>query len=162
MQFAPDVAAQLIAQVTRERYAEAFYTQLATWADTAGYDGFAAFFDAAAAEERTHAQRVIMHIRQRDGFALQPLDAPFARFDDIAACVVAAYELEQTVSAALTTLHETAESASDGATCLLAMEMLREQAASEKELYTMIQIVSTLDASGLRLYDHELRETVSA
>lgn len=156
MALAENVWGLLNAQVTRERYASAVYSALATWADGQGFEGLRAWADRASAEEATHAQRFIDYLRDRGAVRLEAVAAPPAEFGGYVEGLWAALALERGVSAALTEIYTATQELGDGATAALLAEFLKEQVQAEKELTTYIQRVQRGDP--LDLLDIELRE----
>lgn len=152
------VADLLTAQIGRERYANAFYTALATWADAEGYDGLKAWADREASAELGHAQQLIAYGRDRDITGLPAIPAPPVSFSSYTTALAQALDLERQVSAALQTLTTTARGVGDEPTALIASDLLRGQVESEKELKTLIQRFERADATTLDLLDHELME----
>lgn len=154
----PTVADLLTAQIGRERYASAFYTALATWADAAGYDGLKAWADREAVSEMGHANTLIAYGRDRDITGLAAIPAPPTTFGGYTTALAQALDLERQVSAALQSLTTTARGVGDEPTALVASDLLRGQVESEKELKTLIQRAARADTTTLDLLDHELME----
>ena len=156
MELLENISSLLNKQITRERYAEASYLAIATWADAQGFGGLQAWAEAAAAEERTHAIKQIGYLNDRAAVVLEPLPAPQASFAGYAEALGTALALERVVSAALTAITRTARDAGDEATALFIGGFLAEQVAAEKELQTYVQKV--LRGAPIDLLDAELFE----
>lgn len=157
MQIDPDIGQLITAQTTMERYANAHYLALASWADAQGYDGLKAWADEEAADELTHARAFIEFARARGGdVALQPLDAPPVSFGSYADALQATLTLEQSVTASLSRMAVTARGVGDETTALLAGEYLQKQVGAEKDLATYIQRVGRASGTTLDLLDGEL------
>jgi ferritin len=131
----------LIAQITRERYAQAVYTALGNWADGQGFPALTAWAYQAAAEEAEHAKKFIDYVNDRATATLQAVPEPPADFGDYLAALQAALALEQEVSRALGVIYGAAVQANDGATVGLLQWFLAEQVRAEKELSIFIQRV---------------------
>ena len=151
-----DVLGLLNAQITRERFAEAAYTAIATWADAQSFPGLQAWAEAAAAEERTHAMTQIAYLNDRARVSLEPLDAPQADFGEYADALKTALTLEQTVSRALTEITRQARADGDEATALFIGGFLAEQVKAEKEIAVYVQRVqrgAPIDLLDAELFD---------
>jgi ferritin len=135
MKLSPALLDLLTAEITRERYADAAYTAIGSWADAQSFLGLAGWADKAATEERGHAQKFIDYVRDRSqGVTLQPVAAPPAEFGDYGGALRAALTLEQTVSAAIGEIYRAAQAEGDGASMELLQWFLTEQVQAEKEL----------------------------
>ena len=143
-------------QVTRERFAEASYTAISTWADVQGYGGLQAWAAAAAAEERAHAQKQIDYLNKRAGAVLEPVPAPQATFESYADALQTALALEKIVTAAITGLARQARAAGDLATAVFYETFLPEQIDAENELTIYVQKVAR--GAPIDLLDAELFE----
>lgn len=148
-------------QIAREYLAHFAYLALASAADTQKYVGMRAWFDAAGAEELTHAKRQIDYIRARNG-AVQHIPPPPPPIPGSMPLdwFKAAMTLERTVSAALQAIVDAARAVQDEATALYFGAMLDEQVTAEDELTEYILRVADLQATPglLRLFDQELAE----
>lgn len=59
-------------QVEREGYSSSLYLAMASWAETAGLNGIAAWMYIQSDEERTHMLKFIKYINERGGKAVVP------------------------------------------------------------------------------------------
>lgn len=138
MKLTSDLARQLNDQITRERFAEASYLAIGSWADAQAYPGLTAWADKQAAEEREHAKKLIEYVRDRGQVMLQPVPEPVNVFAGYLGALEGALGLEQSVTAALTGIYRSAMGALDGATADLMQSYLAEQVEAERnlEIYT--------------------------
>jgi len=68
-------------QVEREGYSSSLYLAMASWAETNGYSGVAAWMYSQSDEERIHMLKFIKYINERGGKAVMPaLKKPAAEF----------------------------------------------------------------------------------
>jgi ferritin len=68
-------------QVEREGYSSSLYLAMASWAETNGYSGVAAWMYGQSDEERIHMLKFIKYINERGGKAIMPaLKKPTADF----------------------------------------------------------------------------------
>ena len=59
-------------QIEREGYSSNLYLAMASWAETSGYSGVAAWMYAQSDEERTHMLKFIKYVNERGGKAIIP------------------------------------------------------------------------------------------
>jgi ferritin len=71
-------------QVEREGYSSNLYIAMASWAETNGYSGVAAWMYSQSDEERLHMLKFIKYINERGGKAVMPaLKKPAAEFKSV-------------------------------------------------------------------------------
>jgi ferritin len=71
-------------QVEREGYSSNLYIAMASWAETNGYSGVAAWLYSQSDEERLHMLKFIKYINERGGKAVMPaLKKPAAEFKSV-------------------------------------------------------------------------------
>lgn len=71
-------------QVEREGYSSNLYLAMASWAETNGLSGVAAWMYRQSDEERIHMLKFIKYINERDGKAVMPaFKKPAAEFKDV-------------------------------------------------------------------------------
>ena len=68
----PKMVKGLNAQIGREYSAALQYVAMGAWCQNEGYDGFAKFFQAQAAEENEHGHKVVHYLGEVDGKATIP------------------------------------------------------------------------------------------
>lgn len=92
----PEVVSLLEKQLTHEFHAAQAYTALGYWCDVQHWSGYSQFFHKQAAEERTHAARILQHLADRDVVPqIGALAAPKKDYEDLEQCAQAAYDLER-------------------------------------------------------------------
>ena len=71
-------------QVEREGYSSNLYLAMASWAETNGFSGVAAWLYSQADEERLHMLKFIKYINERGGKAVMPaLKKPAAEYKSV-------------------------------------------------------------------------------
>jgi ferritin len=71
-------------QIEREGYSSNLYLAMASWAETNGFTGVAAWLYTQADEERLHMLKFIKYINERDGKAVMPaFKKPVAEFKSV-------------------------------------------------------------------------------
>jgi ferritin len=64
-------------QIALEAYSSAVYLSMASWMDSEGFEGAAAFFYKQSDEERMHMLKIFHFINDNDGHAMVPaIEAP--------------------------------------------------------------------------------------
>lgn len=92
----PVVVSLLEKQLTHEFHAAQVYTAMAYWCDVQHWGGYSRFFHKQAAEERSHAARILQHLADRDVVPqIGALAAPQKDYEDLEECAKAAYDLER-------------------------------------------------------------------
>jgi ferritin len=71
-------------QVEREGYSSNLYIAMASWAETSGFSGVAAWLYSQADEEKLHMMKFIKYINERGGKAIMPaLKKPVGEFKGV-------------------------------------------------------------------------------
>lgn len=71
-------------QIKKEAQSSQFYLAMASWAETQGFNGVAAFLYTHSDEERFHMLKLVKFVNERGGVAIIPsLDAPPVNFNSI-------------------------------------------------------------------------------
>jgi len=143
-------------QHTNELRANLAYIHLANSMDALGFDGFAAWFDRAAAEELTHAAKVRAYVRARGQaqvYAVQPISVEIKRPIE---AFQAALGLERENTDQWQALAALARKVGDDATYGLILWFLAEQVESENTIAKIVQQLTGADHGTLVLYDRQL------
>ena len=71
-------------QIEREGYSSSLYIAMASWAETSGFSGVAAWLYSQADEEKLHMLKFIKYINERGGKAVMPaLKKPVTEFKSV-------------------------------------------------------------------------------
>lgn len=126
------VTTALQTQADHERLASASYLAMSHWCEVAHFSGYAEFFRLQAAEETTHAQKILDHLVDRDVVpALGPLPAPACQFDDLQSVARKALDLEKANTAGIHAAYEVALEEKDYAAQVLLHWFISEQVEEE-------------------------------
>ncbi len=92
----------LQAQIQKEGFSSNLYLSMASWAETNGLAGIAAWFYAQAAEENEHMLKIIRFVNERGGHAIVPaFEQPQKEFESVRAVFELSLEHERKVSASI-------------------------------------------------------------
>ncbi len=151
----------LNAQVDRELQAEHIYLAMSIWFEREALSGFASWLRAQAAEERTHAFRILEHLEDRGArVELGGIDKPAADYDSPLAAMQAALAHEKKVTGHIDDLYELARAEADHPAEVMLQWFVDEQVEEEK---TFTQLVEQLErigdsAAGLLVLDRQQGE----
>jgi len=146
-------------QINRELYSEYLYLAMAAWFRAANYDGFAAFFEKQADEERAHAMKFYKFVNERGGrVVLASIAAPEKDFAGVTKIFSLSLEHERFVTKSIHGLVELAAAERDHASASFLKWYVDEQVEEEA---TMEGILAKLEmikdnAQGLLFLDAQL------
>ena len=105
----PKLIAALNKQANYELQASQSYLAMAYWCEVHHSSGFAKFFHEQAAEEQTHAAKLMKHLADRDVVpAIGALAAPKVSFKQITDVAQAVWEMERANTTGIHATYETA------------------------------------------------------
>ena len=154
-----EVLEALNKQVQQELTAEYGYLSLSVWFEKEVLKGFAAFFRQQAAEERTHAMKLLDYAQDRGAVpTLLPVQPPSGQWKNVLEAVTFAREAERKNTAMINSLYETAVKANDLATQNMLQWFINEQVEEEKWAEEYVTMVEKIGASVGSLYmlDHHV------
>ena len=148
-------------QIAMEARSSHFYLGMATWAETHGLNGTAAFLYKHSEEEREHMLKLIRFVNERGGTAHIPsLDAPKAKFSGLKAVFTTLLEHETRVTASINEVVDLCLSRKDYTTHNFMQwyvsEQIEEEALARNILDKLAMIGS--DSAGLYLFDRDLEQ----
>jgi ferritin len=146
-------------QIALEGYSSAYYLSMASWMDTEGFEGTAAFLYGQSDEERMHMLKILHFINDNDGHAIVPsIEAPPKKFKDFHSCFKLILEQEQAVTASIHELVNQSLKEKDHAANNFLQWYVNEQMEEEKQVKTILNKLKIIgnDGSGLYLLDNEL------
>lgn len=92
----------LQAQIQKEGFSSNLYLSMASWAETKGMAGIAAWFYAQAEEENEHMLKIIRFVNERGGHAIVPaFEQPQKEFDSVRGVFELSLEHERKVTASI-------------------------------------------------------------
>jgi ferritin len=169
---APKVVEELSRQFNLELAAAHSYLALSIWCEVRNLKGFASYFVKQAAEERTHADRIIKHLTDRGVKAeVAAVPAPKQEFRTLFEVAQQAQAQEQTNTQGINAAYEAAVAAKDYPAQVLMHWFINEQVEEEDWASEMVERVqeatcagslSDLDRHIERYLEQEVREVDEA
>ncbi|MBB4134978.1 ferritin [Gordonia humi] len=148
-----------VKQITREYESSFLYRQLAIEVELRDLPGMASWLRAQAAEELTHAEKLITHLTDRDNHpVIGDISIPSIKVEEIADVFETALEAERAVSAGIRELYRQAEEEHDLDSRPTIDWFISEQVEEEatvSEILGRLRMVAG-DGSGLLRIDAEL------
>ncbi|HLO90674.1 MAG TPA: ferritin [Lentimicrobium sp.] len=151
-------------QIKNEEHSARIYMAMASWCETKGYRGVAAFLYKQSDEERMHQLKFIKFLNDRGGYAqLQALDAPNPSFQSVLEIFQAVLKHEEMVTAAINEIYAITNEEKDYTTGNFLQWFINEQIEEESTAHAILDKISLVgdDKAGMFHIDKEL-ETMAA
>ncbi len=133
-------------QIEREGYSSNLYLAMASWAETKGMAGIAAWLFAQSDEERMHTLKFIKYVNERGGNAVVPeFKKPPVKYKGIPELFAEVLKHEQYITASINEVLETAVTEKDHATTNWIQWFVKEQMEEENSVQ---QIIDKLQLAG--------------
>jgi ferritin len=153
----PKIEKILNEQIEKEGYSSFLYLAMASWAETKGMAGIAAWLYAQAEEEKMHMLKFVAYINERGGHAIIPAlkQAPtewkdvFVLFDEV-------LKHEQYISESINKIVEAAIKENDFATNNWVQWFVTEQVEEEASVQEVIDKLNMLGKASLYLFDKDI------
>jgi ferritin len=153
----PKIEKILNEQIEKEGYSSFLYLAMASWAETKGMSGIAAWLYAQAEEEKMHMLKFVSYINERGGHAIIPAlkQAPkewkdvFVLFDEV-------LKHEQYISESINKIVEAAIKENDFATNNWVQWFVTEQVEEEASVQEVIDKLNMLGKASLYLFDKDI------
>ena len=155
----PEVENALNKQLNAEIFSSYLYVSMAAQCKADDLDGCAAWLEAQAQEEMTHAAKFYNYIIQRGGrVKLAGIDAPQVEWDSTLAVFEDTLTHEQKVSAMINDLMDVAIAQKDHATQIFLQWFVTEQVEEEESVSMVLGKIKRVkdSAQGMYLLDQEL------
>jgi len=147
-------------QITIEAESSQVYLAMASWAETQGFEGVAAFMYAHSDEERMHMLKLVKFINERGGHAkIATLKAPPVSFGSFKEMFQTLFDHEVMVSASINELVHVALQQRDYATHNFLQWYVAEQIEEEALARTILDKINLIgdDKGGLYLFDNDVK-----
>lgn len=145
MIMSPEVITALEKQATHELFAAQSYLAMGCWCEVQQHSGYASFLHKQAGEERSHADKLLKHLTDRDVMPkIGALAAPLATFKSLLEVAQAAYDLERANTAGIHAAYEAALGQKDYPAQVLLHWFIAEQV--EEEAWSDKLLVKTREA----------------
>jgi ferritin len=159
------IEAALNAQIEIESMSSQTYLAMASWAETQGLSGTAAFLYRHSDEERMHALKLLKFVNERGGHAMVPaLKQPQKNYKDITDIFRSLLEHETHVTSTINQVVDTCLKEKDYTTHNFMQWYVSEQIEEEALARTLIDKLKLIggDKGGLYLFDRDLQGMTTA
>lgn len=159
------VETALNAHLTLEMAAIYHYLSVASWCESNGYEGSAAFYYKQSSEEQTHFMKFFSYINQVGGHAHVPeLKKPTTTFKSILETCQKSLDAEQKVTQSIYKLIEIASKEKDHATQAFLKFFVDEQLEEEMQFTRLIDRIKLIGGGPQSMYytDKELEKLATA
>ncbi len=156
----PKIEKALNKQIELEASSSQFYLAMASWAETQGMNGTAAFLYKHSDEERMHMLKLVKFINERGGTAvIPPLTKPPSEYDSIKEIFESLLEHEMNVTDSINNVVDVCLSEKDYTTHNFMQWYVSEQLEEEALARNIIDKLNMIgnDKGGLYLFDRDLQ-----
>ncbi len=155
-----EIEKALNSQITIEAESSQVYLAMASWAETLGFEGVAAFMYAHSDEERMHMLKLVKFINERGGHAkIATLKAPPISFGSFKEMFQTLFDHEVMVSASINELVHISLQERDYATHNFLQWYVAEQIEEEALARNILDKINLIgdDKGGLYLFDNDVK-----
>ena len=156
----PDLLSAIQQHISLERHASITYLAMSIWCAERELAGFYQFFDTEAKSEQSHAVHFTQYLIARSqSNDLQTLDAPTQSWDNLAALMATAFQMEADTTSSIQSVYAMAERNSDTRTTVFLDPLIEAQIQSEDQFAYLLGRVKFAndDPTALLVIDNELR-----
>ena len=144
-------------QVEREGFSSILYLAMASWAETQGYSGIAAWLYEQAEEEKEHMLKFMSYINERGGHAIMPaFEQPPAKFSDIPSLFDQVLEHEQYISESINEIVALVDKEKDFATLNWIQWFVSEQVEEESSVQEIIDKLNLVGKHNMYMFDRDI------
>ncbi|MDC0251097.1 ferritin [Synechococcus sp. AH-551-P21] len=156
----PDLLSAIQQHISIERHASITYLAMSIWCAERELAGFYQFFDGEAKSEQSHAVHFTQYLIARSqSNDLQLLAAPRQSWDNLAALIATAFQMEADTTSSIQSVYAMAERNSDTRTTVFLDPLIEAQIQSEDQFAYLLGRVKFAngDPTALLVIDNELR-----
>jgi len=144
-------------QIEREGYSSNLYLAMASWAETNGFSGVAAWLYTQADEERLHMLKFIKYINERDGKAVMPaLKKPVAEFKSVEDVFKEVLKHEEFVTASINEIVALTLEEKDFNTHNFLQWFVFEQVEEEASVRTILDKIRLVGKNNMYQFDRDI------
>lgn len=145
------------AQIEKESYSSHLYLAMASWAETAGYEGISQWLYAQAEEERLHMLKFIHFVNERGGNAVvSAIKVPPAKFKNINEVFAAVLKHEEFITASINEIVALCAKEKDFTTQNFMQWYVNEQIEEEKNVRAIIDKLKLVGTQNMYLFDKDI------
>ena len=156
----PDLLSAIQQHISIERHASITYLAMSIWCAERELAGFYQFFDGEAKSEQSYAVHFTQYLLARSqSNDLQLLAAPRQSWDNLAALMATAFQMEADTTSSIQSVYAMAERNSDTRTTVFLDPLIEAQIQSEDQFAYLLGRVrfANGDPTALLVIDNELR-----
>ena len=156
----PDLLSAIQQHISIERHASITYLAMSIWCAERELAGFYQFFDGEAKSEQAHAVHFTQYLIARSqSNDLQLLAAPRQSWDNLAALMATAFQMEADTTSSIQSVYAMAERNSDTRTTVFLDPLIEAHIQSEDQFAYLLGRVKFAngDPTALLVIDNELR-----
>jgi len=147
----------LVEQIEKEGYSSNLYLAMASWAESEGLRGIAAWLFAQAEEERVHMLKFVDYVNERGGRAIIPgFDKPPADFENVKSLFGKVYEHECYVSKCINNIVGACLEEKDFTTHSWIQWFVQEQIEEEASAQAILDKLKLIGPDSLYLFDRDI------
>ena len=144
-------------QVEREGYSSNLYIAMASWAETTGYSGVAAWLYSQAEEEKLHMMKFIKYINERGGKAIMSaLKQPPADFKSVEEMFKEVLKHQEFITASINEIVSLTLDEKDFNTHNFLQWFVMEQVEEEASVRTILDKVRLVGKDNLYQFDRDI------
>ena len=144
-------------QIEREAYSSNIYLAMATWAETKGLPGIAAWLYAQSDEERMHMMKFISFISERGAHAIIPaLEKPPVNYNSVSDMFREVLSHEKFITESINEIVTMAMEKKDYALLNWIQWFVAEQVEEETSVQAVIDKLNLLGDKNLYLFDRDI------
>jgi ferritin len=144
-------------QVEREGYSSNLYIAMASWAETTGFSGVAAWLYSQAEEERLHMMKFIRYINERGGKAIvSALKQPASDFKSVEEMFKEVLKHEEFITASINEIVSLTLDEKDFNTHNFLQWFVMEQVEEEASVRTILDKVKLVGKNNMYQFDRDI------
>jgi ferritin len=144
-------------QIEREGFSSNLYLAMASWAETSGYSGVAAWFYVQAEEERIHMLKFIKYMNERGGKAIVPaFKKPASDFKSVDDAFNEVLKHEEFITASINEIVALTLEEKDYNTHNFLQWFVMEQVEEEASVRTILDKVRLLGKDNMYQFDRDI------
>ena len=144
-------------QIEREGFSSNLYIAMASWAETNGFSGVAAWLYSQADEERLHMMKFIKYVNERGGKAVVPaLNKPPAEFKSVEDVFKDVLKHEEFVTASINEIVALTLEEMDFNTHNFLQWFVMEQVEEEASVKTILDKVKLVGKNNMYQFDRDI------
>jgi ferritin len=144
-------------QIEREGYSSNLYLAMASWAETNGFSGVAAWLYAQADEERVHFLKFIKYVNERGGKAVIPaLKKPANEFKGVEELFKEVLKHEEFITSSINEIVALSLEEKDFNTHNFLQWFVTEQVEEEASVRTILDKVHLVGKNNMYLFDRDI------